>query len=237
MQARREKLDALDRARHRAVRLRDSTLALSDARRSRRCRRASVTRRDRASASPVVSSRGARTARPSSRTSPTQRRASSSTSARTSSATSVSRLVELLDLGDVVGVSGPAVPHAHGRGHRARGVGRAARQVAAAAPVRQGRGRRRRDGAGTPGSPIRSSAIASATRISRCIPRCARCFVARSRMVVGDPRRISTDAGLPRGRDAGAAAAVRRRGGAAVRDAPQRARTCRSICASPTSCT
>ena len=39
----------------------------------------------------------------------------------------------------------------------------------------------------------------------------------------GDPI-VSRRARLPRGRDAGAAAAVRRRGGAAVRDAPQRAR-------------
>ena len=48
-------------------------------------------------------------------------------------------------------------------------------------------------------------------------------FVARSRMITAI-RAFLDGLRLPRGRDAGAAAAVRRRGGAAVRDAPQRAR-------------
>ena len=48
-------------------------------------------------------------------------------------------------------------------------------QVASAAAVRQGGGRRRRRRCGTRASPIPSSATASATPTSPCIPRCARC--------------------------------------------------------------
>ena len=112
---------------------------------------------------------------------------------------------------------------------------RAARQVAASAAVRQGRDRRRRDAFGTRDSAIPSSGIASGTPISRCIPRCARCFVARSRMIDGDSR-VPRRARLSRGGDAGAAAAVWRRDGAAVRRRTTTRSTCRSICASRTSC-
>ena len=54
-------------------------------------------------------------------------------------------------------------------------------------------------------------------------PRARELFAVRAR-VISAFRRFLDDARLPRGRDAGAAAALRRRAGAAVHDAPQRAR-------------
>ena len=68
-----------------------------------------------------------------------------------------------------------------------------------------------------------SSDIASGTPTSRCIRRFASLFRARSRDDGGDSSRARR-ARISRGRDAGAAAAVRRRDGASVHHAPQRAR-------------
>ena len=62
-------------------------------------------------------------------------------------------------------------------------------------------------------------------------------FLLRAQMVTRDPARTSTTDGLRRGRDAGAAAALRRRVRPAVRHPPQRARPWTSTCASRPSST
>ena len=71
-------------------------------------------------------------------------------------------LLALLDLGDWIGVEGHALPHAHGRGHGARGLVRVARQVDASAAL--GKEELDPDGRADPqGFADWSSATASAT--------------------------------------------------------------------------
>ena len=63
-----------------------------------------------------------------------------------------------------------------------------------------------------------------------------RVFIDRAK-IISAVRALSRRRGLRRGRDAGAAASVRRRAGAPVHDPPQRARPRRCTCASRPSCT
>ena len=104
-----------------------------------------------------------------------ERDASSSTSARTSWATNVGRSSTCTTSATSSVSRGPLMRTRTGEVTVRVADGRDARQVAAPAAVRQGGGRRRADRASLRASPIRSSAIASATPISPCIPRCARC--------------------------------------------------------------
>ena len=131
--------------------------------------------------------------------------------------------LDLYDIGDVVGVAGPLMRTRTGEVTVRVASRRDAREVAASASVRQGRDRGRRRRCGIRGSPIPSSAIASATRTSPCTPRCARCSSRAVAAHFGDPQ-LPRRTRLPRSRDARAAAAVRRRGGATVHDASQCAR-------------
>ena len=177
--ARREKLDALVARGRRAVRLR----LRPDARRRGRGRRASGRRtrtgRD-ACASPDARGVARRTARRRSRTSPT-------TSGRIQLYFRKDELgderfaqLDLLDIGDVVGVAGPLFRTRTGEVTVRVDDGRAAREVAAPAAVRQGRGRRRRDG---PPLGLRRSgaALPAALRRSRRASRGARAVSSRAR--------------------------------------------------------
>ena len=168
------------------------------------------------------SSAGARRGRPRSPTSRTRRAGSSSTSARTRSARRTT-CVELLDLDDHVGRDGHLFRTRTGevtvRVERLDPAG----QVAAAAAARQDAGR---DGEGAVtfgGLHGSGGALPAALRRPRGASRGARGLPAPGPGDQLDPA-FPGRAGLPRGRDADPAAALRRRGGAAVRDAPQRAR-------------
>ncbi len=116
-----------------------------------------------------------------------------------------------ISLGDVVGVEGEAIAHAARRAVAAPDGLRAAGAEPAAAARHLARAVRRR-GALPPALP-RPADVARE-------PRAVRRPVARRLGVPPVPRRPR----LPRGRDAGAAAALRRRAGPAVHHAPQRAR-------------
>ena len=139
MQARREKLDALEAARHRAVRVlasirtHDAASALS--RRSPRAwSEGEVVR----VAGRIVAWR-AHGKTDFAHLADDSGHASSSTSARMTWARRRFAWLDLLDLGDVIGVSGPLFRTRTGEDDRARGIGDAARQVAAPAAVREGR--------------------------------------------------------------------------------------------------
>ena len=156
---------------------------------------------------------GAATARRPSSTSSTARAGSSSTRARTCSAQSRSSALVGLDLGDIIGVDG----------HRVRDQAR--RAVAAG---------RRLGAAGEEPAPA-AGQVPRRSRTSRlryrhreldliANPEARELFAMRGRG--RSPRSASwlDERGLPRGRDAGAPAALRRRAGAAVHHPPQRAR-------------
>ena len=112
--------------------------------------------------------------------------------------------------------------NANGRGHRTRDERGDARQVAPSAAIRQGRDRGRADDSALG---IRGPRAALPPAVRRPRRASGGAGIVRGSLAARHghslvPRR----ARLPRSRDAGAAAAVRRRDGAAVHDAPQRAR-------------
>ena len=142
---------------------------------------------------------------------------------------------KLLDTGDWLGVEGEVFRTRMGEVSVPRRAAGAPRQVAAAAAGREG-GRRpsdRRDAPVQRGLRPRVQ-VPPALRRPRAPPRGPR------RVQDAPPDRPDDPAvpgrpGLRRGRDAGAPAALRRRRGPALHDAPQTRSTCRSFCASRTS--
>ena len=180
---------------------------------ARRPRRARGRRRDRrrATASPGGSPPAAGTARRRSSTSSTAAAGSSSTRAPTCSASELARALTGLDLGDFIGVDGTAFADPPRRALAARRRLDAAGEEPAPAAGQVPRARGHRAPLPPPRArpdrqPRGPGAVSQARRDDRRGPR-----VARLR-------------GLRRGRDAGPAAALRRRAGAAVHHPPQRPR-------------
>ena len=134
------------------------------------------------------------------------------------------QIFKLLDFGDWVGVDGPPVPHQDQRADDLGVAPRVPRQVPAAAAGEVARPERRRDPL-PPALPRSDRQPGLAPGVRGAQPRRR-----------GDPR-VPDARGYPRSRDADDAADRRRRAGAAVRDASQRARHASSSCASRRSCT
>ena len=143
--------------------------------------------------------------------------------------------LDLFDIGDVVGVAGPLMRTRTGEVTVRVADGRDARQVAASAAVSARRRSWTARRSATRDSPIRSSGTGSATRISPCTPRCARCS-SRARGMITAMRALPGRAWL--------SSRSRRRCCSRCTAAPRRDRsrrtttrsTCRSSCASRTSC-
>ena len=129
-----------------------------------------------------------------------------------------------VDLGDHVGIEGEVISSRRGELSVMASSLDDAREGAAAA-ARQAQGPHRPGGAGA--DALRRPRGQRRLAADGAQPRDGAAFGAR------DP----APARLPRGRDASAAAAARRRVGSAVHDAPQRLRPARCTCASRSSCT
>jgi hypothetical protein len=134
--------------------------------------------------------------------------------------------LDLLDLGDWIGVEGPTFRTRTGEVTVRAESWTLLTKSLAAAPVRKGRDRpgdRRADHAFGVRGP--GGALPAALRRPRGAPRGPRGLPRSRARIITALRAFLDGRGLPRGRDAGAAAPVRRRVGQAVRDAASRARS------------
>ena len=144
-------------------------------------------------------------------------------------------LVEALDIGDIVGIEGPLFRTRTGESTvRVTAVTLLAKSLR---PLPMGK-EETVDGQVVRHAALRRrrAALPAALRRSRGASRGARALRGAHAHDQRHPR-LPRRPRLPRSGDAGAAAAVRRRRGASLRHAAQRARHARSSCASRTSCT